>query len=272
MYTESPRTRCPGTAGFGRVGSLWLSPPDDDRDVLLAVHRVGDRRRGRRRVHQRRLPQLGAGLRVDRREVAEAVLGVALAEVADERQSGRGVDRAAVARRLPLLVPAERSARGRARSCSGSATEKLPKSFRFSGSMAESGTERMPAPMPPAEPTTCDDAGICSLRVGAVGHAAGDERVRERAVRAGRPVHRLERRHDVLGRVVRIEVAPDLVRLPVRRGLAGPASRIGAEHDLPLPVRHLVGSQELRSGSAGSACVLAVFTSGAVLCGTVDLS
>src|SRR5262249_47466512 len=41
--------------------------------------------------------------------------------------------------------------------------EKLPKSLRFSGSIDESETERMPEPMPPAEPTTCDAAGTCSF-------------------------------------------------------------------------------------------------------------
>ena len=78
---------------------------DDHGDVLDAVHRVGDRRRADRSVHERRLPQLLARRRGDRREVAVAVLRKTLAEVSDEGQAGRGIDGPAIAGREPGLVP-----------------------------------------------------------------------------------------------------------------------------------------------------------------------
>ena len=142
--------------------------------------------------------------------------------------------------------------------------EKLPKSFRLSGSIDESATERMPEPMPPAEPTICDAAGICSLPYVRFVTPQVMNACVSGLVRARRPVHRLERRRHVLRRVVRIRSAADLVRLAVRGGQTRPADSdrscsrpsppLAAGRSSCIAPPSLVGSPAMQPGSVFGVC------------------
>ena len=136
-----------------------------------------------------------------------------------------------------------------------------------------SPTPRRPAPMPPAAPATCEALGICSNEPARSRHAAGDERVVLRAVRARRPVHHLERRHDVLRRVIRVVRAADLERLAVRSGGLRRTATYAFVCEMFPSVQGRPSAPILLNSTlspCGTGWVGQVLTSGAVLCGTVD--